>query len=91
MSLATNEETKIKQHTFCPVEHHDTVIEIMEQHFCTHPLVPAYLAQMSEGNKAWAVKQTYEFCILHNLPNPWAYWCGRWELWACSGNPREIG
>jgi hypothetical protein len=44
----------------------------------------------------WAVKQMYEFCVLHNLPNLWAYlwenWYrrGRWELWARSGNPTEI-
>jgi hypothetical protein len=68
----------------------------MEWHFCAHPLIPGYSAPTPEGIKAWAVKQAYEFCVLRDLPNLWAYlwenWYrhGRWELWARSGNPREI-
>ena len=81
---------------FCPIEYRDTVIGIMERHFCAHPFIPGYSAQTPEGIKCWAVEQMYEFCVLHELPNLWAYlwenWyrCGRWELWARSGNPREI-
>ncbi|KAH8998066.1 hypothetical protein EDB92DRAFT_1770168, partial [Lactarius akahatsu] len=49
-----------------------------------------------EGIKAWAVKQMYNLCVHHDLLNLWAYlwenWyqCRRWELWARSGEPREI-
>jgi hypothetical protein len=91
-----DEEMMNKRRTFCPVEHRDAVIEMMERHFCMHPLIPGYSAPTPEGIKAWAVKQTYEFCVLHDLRNLWAYlwenWYrrGRWELWARSGNPREI-
>ena len=91
-----DEEITAGRHTFCPIEHRDTIVEIMERHFCTHPLIPGYSAPTPEGIKAWAVKQSYEFCILHDLPNLWAYlwenWYrrGRWELWARSANPREI-
>ena len=69
---------------------------MMERHFCAHPLIPGYSAPTPEGIKAWAVKQAYEFCVLHDLPNLWAYlWVnwyrsGRWELWARSGNANEI-
>ncbi|KAN0136763.1 hypothetical protein V8E53_005533, partial [Lactarius tabidus] len=91
-----DEEITTRRHTFCPLEHCDTVVDMMERHFCVHPLIPRYSAPMPEGIKAWAVKQLYEFCVLHNLPNLWAYlwenWyrCRRWELWVRSGNPREI-
>ena len=82
--------------SFCPVEHHETIIVMMEQHFCVHPLIPRDSFASPAGIKAWAVKQTYEFCVLHDLPNLWAYlwenWYRRrrWELWARSANPREV-
>ena len=82
--------------TFCPMELWDNVIEMMERHFCVHPLIPRYSAPSAEGIKDWAVKQIYELCFQNNLPNLWAYlwenwyWRGRWELWARSGNPDEI-
>jgi hypothetical protein len=91
-----DDETTNGRRTFCPVEHRDAVVQIMEQHFCAHPLIPGYSAPTPEGIKAWAVKQIYEFCTLRDLPNLWAYlwenWYRRrrWELWACSGNPEEI-
>ena len=91
-----DDETANGQHTFCPVEHCDALVQMMEQHLCAHPLIPGYSAPTPEGIKAWAVKQVYEFCTVRELPNLWAYlwenWYrhGRWELWARSGNPREI-
>src|SRR6266702_272763 len=92
----TDEETTIGRRTFCPIEHHAAVVEMMERHFCAHPLIPGYSAPTPKGIKAWAVKQIYQFCVLHDLPNLWAYlwenWYqrGRWELWARSGDPKEI-
>ena len=92
----TDTETANEWHTFCPVKHHDTLVQIMEQHFCAHPLIPEYSAPMPEGIKAWAVRQIYEFFTLRDLPNLWAYlwenWYQhrRWELWEHSGNPGEI-
>ena len=91
-----DEETMAGRRTFCPLEHRDTIVEMMERHFCAHPLIPGYSTPTPEGIKAWAVQQLYEFCVQHNLRNLWAYlwenWyrCGRWELWARSGNPKEI-
>ena len=92
----TDEEIAVGRRTFCPLEHRDTIVEMMERHLCAHPLIPGYSAPTPEGIKAWAVKQSYEFCVLHDLPNLWAYlwenWYrrGRWELWARSANPMEI-
>ena len=92
----TDEEIAVGRRTFCPLEHRDTIVEMMERHFYAHPLIPGYSAPTPEGIKAWAVKQSYEFCVLHDLPNLWAYlwenWYrrGRWELWARSANPMEI-
>ena len=91
-----DEEIAVGRRTFCPLEQRDTIVEMMERHFCAHPLIPGYSAPTPEGIKAWAVKQLYEFCVLYDLPNLWAYlwenWYrrGRWELWARSGNPKEI-
>ena len=82
--------------TFCPIEHRVAVADMMERHFCAHPLIPGYSTPTPEGIKAWAVKQMYEFCVLLDLSNLWAYlwenWYrrGRWELWARCGAPDEI-
>ena len=90
------EDLTAARRTFCPVELRDAIVEMMERHFCAHPLIPGYSFPSPEGIKAWAVKQTYEFCFQHDLPNLWAYlwenWYrrGRWELWARCGNPSEI-
>jgi hypothetical protein len=91
-----DEESTNERRTFCPIEQHTAVIDMMERHFCAHPLIPGYSAPTPESIKAWAVKQMYGFCVLHNLPNLWAYlwenWYrrGRWELWARSSHPDEI-
>ena len=91
-----DEDLTSARHTFCPIEHRDTVVGMMERHFCAHPFIPGYSFPSPEGIKVWAVKQMYEFCFQHDLPNLWAYlwenWYrkGRWELWARSANPSEI-
>ena len=92
----SDQDLTMARRIFCPLEHRDTIVAMIERHFCAHPLIPGYSAPTPEGIKAWAVKQIYEFCVLHDLPNLWAYlwenWyrCGRWELWARSGNPKEV-
>ncbi|KAH9080451.1 hypothetical protein EDB83DRAFT_2175802, partial [Lactarius deliciosus] len=91
-----NEETVTGRRTFCPIEQCAAIVNMMECHFCVHPLIPGYSALTPEGIKAWAVKQIYQFCVFHDLPNLWAYlwenWYrrGRWELWAWCAEPREI-
>ena len=91
-----DDDTVNGRHTFCPLEHCDTIVKMMERHFCAHPLIPRYSAPTPEGIKSWAVKQIYEYCVHYDLPNLWAYlwenWYrrGRWELWAQSGNADEI-
>lgn len=92
----SDEETTPERRTFCPIEYRDHVVDMMERHFCAHPLIPGFSAPTPDGIKIWAVKQIYNFCVLHELPNLWAYlwenWYrhGRWELWARSAEPREI-
>ncbi|EDR07055.1 uncharacterized protein LACBIDRAFT_299388 [Laccaria bicolor S238N-H82] len=92
----SGDEANTTRRTFCPPEHRDAMVNMMERHFCAHPLIPGYSAPMPEGIKAWAVKQIYEFCVDHSLPNLWGYlwenwYCrGRWELWSRSANPVEI-
>lgn len=82
----SDEETTNGQHTFCPIEFRAAIVDLMEHHFCAHPLIPGYSAPTPNGIKAWAVKQMYQFCIHRDLPNIWAYlwenWYrrGRWEL-----------
>jgi hypothetical protein len=88
------EDTSSGPRTFCPLEYRSDVVDMMERHLCAHPLIPGYSAPTPEGIKAWAVKQMYEFCNGHNLPNLWAYlwenWYrqGRWELWSRAGDPK---
>ena len=85
-------QSKIEQgnlrQTFCSLEFCTDIVDMMEWHLCTHPLIPGYSTPSPEGIKEWAVKQMYEFCVEHDLHEVWAYlwenWYlhGRWELWA---------
>ncbi|KAG0694190.1 hypothetical protein DFH29DRAFT_985319 [Suillus ampliporus] len=80
----------IERRTFCPSELREHVIEMMEQHFCAHPLIPGYSHPSAAGIRQWAVRQMYTFCKDRDLCELWAYlwenWYrrGRFELWACS-------
>jgi hypothetical protein len=83
-----------QRQTFCVVEYRQTIINMIEWHYCTHPLIPRYSHPSPEGIRAWAVKQTYGYCIERDLREVWAYlwenWYqrGRWELWAWSCHPK---
>ena len=78
---------------FCPPDLRDTVIELIEKHFCAHPLIPGYSAPDPLSIRCWAVKRIDEFCHDHDLRELWAYlwesWCrvDRWGLWARSAHP----
>ncbi|KIK15341.1 hypothetical protein PISMIDRAFT_115339, partial [Pisolithus microcarpus 441] len=82
--------------SFCPTHLHDTVVQMVEQHLCAHPLIPGYCYPSPAGIRQWAVKQMYMFCEENDLPELWAYlwenWYrrGRWELWAHTAAPGEI-
>ena len=79
-----------ERRVFCPEEHCEPIVDMMEAHLCAHPLIPGYSHPSPEGIKEWAVKQMYQFCSKEKLPETWAYlwenWYrkGRWELWARS-------
>ncbi|KAJ7220474.1 hypothetical protein GGX14DRAFT_674827 [Mycena pura] len=79
--------------TFCPPRYHDAIVNMMEKHYCAHPLLPGYAPPNPDGIKCWAVSQMYKFCVDHGLREVWAYlwenWYrrSRWELWARSVNP----
>ena len=47
-----NEEITAGQHTFCPLEYCDAIVDMMEWHFCAHPFIPEYSAPTPEGIKA---------------------------------------
>ncbi|KAI6030968.1 hypothetical protein F5J12DRAFT_708970, partial [Pisolithus orientalis] len=74
----------------------ETVVVMIENHFCVHPFMPGYLHPSPAGICQWPVKQMYKFCEEHNLQEVWAYlwenwyFCGHWELWAWSAEPNEI-
>ncbi|KAG6863348.1 hypothetical protein C0991_006561, partial [Blastosporella zonata] len=88
----SDEDKKNTRHTFCPNDYRQHVIQMMEKHYCAHPLLPGYSAPRAEGIKKWAVQNIYNFCVGHDLPHLWAYlwenWYrkGRWELWARSAS-----
>jgi hypothetical protein len=73
----SEDDDKVKRkhngkHTFCPPKLRDIVVDMMERHLCADSLIPGYSAPTFEGIKARAVKQIYEFCVHHDLPNLWA-------------------
>lgn len=73
---------------FCPDDLRVQLVDMVELHFCAHPLIPGYAAPSAPGIRHWAVKQMYDFCVANDLREAWAYlwenWYrkGRWELWA---------
>lgn len=87
--VSADEEERTRR-SFCPDEHRQPLVDMMERHLCAHPLIPGYSHPSKEGIRAWAVKQAYEFCVKRDLPELWAYlwenWYrhGRWHLWARS-------
>ncbi|KAJ7143889.1 hypothetical protein C8R44DRAFT_141341 [Mycena epipterygia] len=87
------EEETTSRRTFCPARFRDPIIDMMEKHFCAHPLLPGYAHPSPEGIRRWAVLQMYKFCVKHGLQEVWAYLWGnwykksRWELWARSVHP----
>ncbi|KAG2128343.1 uncharacterized protein EDB93DRAFT_1243573 [Suillus bovinus] len=86
----------IHSRVFCPTHLRETVIALIEHHFCAHPLIPGYSHPSAVGIHQWAVKQMYTFCKENNLCEVWAYlwenWYrrGRWELWAQAVAPMEV-
>jgi hypothetical protein len=82
------DDGKQGQRTFCPALYRDTIINMMERHYCAHPSIPGYSPPDAKLIKKWAVQRMYDFCSKHNLPEVWVYlwenWYrkGRWELWA---------
>jgi hypothetical protein len=60
-------ETTTERHTFCRVEDHNVIVELMEQHFCAYSLILGYSAPKDIGIKVWVVKQMHQFCTLHDL------------------------
>ncbi|KAJ7498364.1 hypothetical protein B0H11DRAFT_2226000 [Mycena galericulata] len=87
-SSASDPDEATTRRTFCPLECRDSIVNMMEHHFCAHPLLPGYSHPSREGIRVWAVKQMYNYCVQNDLPEVWAYlwenWyrTGRWELWA---------
>ena len=88
----TDEAPEARRRTFCPKVHQERIVEMIENHYCAHPLIPSYAHPSPEGIKKWAVRQMYGFCVNNELPEVWAYlwesWYrkGRWELWARSAH-----
>lgn len=66
---------------------------MIEQHLCAHPLTPGYAHPSPAGICEWVVKQMYNFCVMNDLHELWAYLWGNWyrsgcwELWAHSVYP----
>jgi hypothetical protein len=88
-----NDEDSPSRRTFCQVEFRQSIIDLMENHFCAHPLIPGYARPTAAGIREWAVRQMFTFCAVNDLREVWAYlwenWyrCGRWELWARAEHP----
>jgi hypothetical protein len=86
-------EDRNTRRTFCPPENRLPILDMMETHYCAHPLIPGYSHPSPAGIKYWAVKEMYEYCHSNDLREVWAYlwenWYreGRWEIWARSAHP----
>jgi hypothetical protein len=74
-----------ERRTFCPAAHRDAIINMIEQHYCAHPLIPGYAAPDPGAIKRWAVQKMYCFCEKHDLREVWAY---LWEN--CVNGPLHV-
>jgi hypothetical protein len=87
------QEKRKPRRIFCPKDLHEQIKKMMTRHQDAHPLIPGYANPTADGIRWWAVKQMYQFCERHDLPEVWAYMWGcwyrpsRWELWARSAGP----
>lgn len=87
-----NEPQSRSRRIFCPDEYRKEIEDMMEQHYCAHPLIPGYSSPTPDGIREWAAREAYHFCIERDLPEVWAYlygnWYrdGRWSLWARSAH-----
>ncbi|KAJ6473033.1 hypothetical protein C8R45DRAFT_1163371 [Mycena sanguinolenta] len=92
-SEAEEEKPKARR-TFCHASYREPIINILERHFCAHPLLPGSAPPSPVGIRRWAVTEMYKFCVENRLPEVLAYlwenWYrkSRWELWACSVHPK---
>ncbi|OBZ78537.1 hypothetical protein A0H81_00404 [Grifola frondosa] len=93
-AIGSGETEEASRRTFCPEEFREPLINMMERHFCAHPLIPGYSHPSPEGIREWAVKEVYAYCVQQDLREVWAYlwenWYrrGRWELWARAPDPQ---
>ena len=83
-SLATRKAES--RHTFCHADYRKAIVNMMERHYCAHPVIPGYAVPDPRAIKRWVVQKMYSFYTEHELPEVWAYlwenWYrkGRWEL-----------
>ena len=47
---------------FCPKRYCDTILELIEKHFCAHPLIPSYCPPNPMDIHKWAVRRVYHYC-----------------------------
>ncbi|KAF7799214.1 hypothetical protein EIP86_010446 [Pleurotus ostreatoroseus] len=93
LSQIPTDDSTTGRRTFCAEEFRQPIVDMMERHFCAHPLIPGYSHPSPAGIRHWAVQQMYSYCVKHDLREVWAYlwenWyrSGRWELWARSACP----
>ena len=84
------DEPDVSVRQFCPERYRDTILELIEKHFCAHPLIPGYCPPNPMDIRKWAVRQMYHYCQDNDLREVWAYlwenWYrgDRWPLWARS-------
>jgi hypothetical protein len=83
-------ETAAGPRQFCPERYRDAILELIEKHFCAHPLIPGYCPPNPTDIRKWAVRHMYHYCQDNDLQEVWAYlwenWYrpDRWPLWARS-------
>jgi hypothetical protein len=90
-------EDNATRRQFCPLDLREAVINLIERHYCAHPMIPGN-ARPDVASIRWrAVEDMYTFCVRNSLRELWAYlWANwyrpaRWVLWArstCAEIPR---
>jgi len=64
----SSEDSSTKStHSFCTAEPWNQIVDIVEHHLCAHPLAPGCSAPSPQGICYWAVREIYQYCVMHIL------------------------
>ncbi|PPQ91656.1 hypothetical protein CVT25_013211 [Psilocybe cyanescens] len=60
-----DDDEKRGQRTCCPPLYRDTITNMIERHYCAHPIIPECGPPDPKLIERWAIQRMYDFCVKH--------------------------